>query len=103
MGAVKRGVGLLLLATAGFLAWSWTGERRDRGERSEELPVRVASVRPTALGTEGPPPVDPDSVDRDRDLHGVVVRKADGKPVAGARLRPRPCGPPTARSGGSPW
>jgi hypothetical protein len=77
---------LLLLATAGFLAWSWTGERRDRGERSEELPVRVASVRPTALGTEGPPPVDPDSVDRDRDLHGVVVRKADGKPVAGARI-----------------
>lgn len=32
-----------------------------------------------------PPPVDLDAVDRDRDLHGVVVRK-DGTPVAGAQV-----------------
>jgi hypothetical protein len=34
-----------------------------------------------------PPPVDLGSVDRDRDLHGIVVRKADGSPIADAELQ----------------
>ena len=46
---------------------------------------RATDTAVTADGTVLPPPVDLGAVDRERDLHGTVVR-ANGTPVAGARL-----------------
>ena len=82
---------LSLLITA--LGWQFVG--RGDVETSHALPARGV-VTPSAppldkpAGKESvalPPPVDFTQVDRDLDLHGIVVRKADGTPIAGAELQ----------------
>lgn len=95
---------LLLLLIGGFGSWALLG--RDEAERSATRDSaslasdREASSHPALVGSPtrggGPPSpggvrdVGPDvdlaAVDRDIDLHGVVVRD-DGSPVAGAEVR----------------
>jgi RNA polymerase sigma-70 factor (ECF subfamily) len=58
---------------------------KGEGERG---PAHLAGMdRPVRSSDEGlPPPVDMAVVDRERDLHGVVLDDASGQPVAGAKL-----------------
>lgn len=86
---------LLLVATGEWAGW-FSPVERDGGEavpseRIAETPATDdASLRgtgePVAEGAP-PPPVDLEAVDRNRDLHGVVV-DGEGRPVAGAWLNP---------------
>jgi len=92
-------VGIALLLAAGAIAWLLRPDTDPaRGSRAAgghtragargatppaDAPVpgaEIAEARPL------PPPVDLEAVDRERDLHGVVVRASDGAPIAGADL-----------------
>jgi RNA polymerase sigma-70 factor (ECF subfamily) len=53
---------------------------------ADTLPLEVSSETEDVAKPQAPPPVDLSAVDRDRDLHGIVV-DGDGKPVVGARLQ----------------
>jgi hypothetical protein len=56
-------------------------------DASRKAPVAASdAIAADAAAGPIPPPVDLDAVDRDRDLHGVVVRR-DGTPVAGVRVQ----------------
>jgi len=68
------------------------------GEESTDRTTKNGSGRPSIPETEPskrvvrsayPAPIDLEAVDRERDLHGVVVRAADGEPVPGADVRVR--------------
>jgi protocatechuate 3,4-dioxygenase beta subunit len=86
---VKRTALAALLVALVVVAWL----SRDHLLRTE----RTTGRSPTERGPSLPPPesevptfpgpVDLDTMDRDRDLHGVVVRKADGAPIVGAELQ----------------
>ncbi|MHC4952864.1 MAG: sigma-70 family RNA polymerase sigma factor [Planctomycetota bacterium] len=87
--AILLVVSLLVTALCG---WHFLGRGEDRAARA--LPERSAVApddQPATNPSSGdraplPSPVDFHNVDRDRDLHGTVVRKADGQPIAGAQL-----------------
>jgi len=49
-------------------------------------PVGPEAITPPPVSSPVPPPVDFAAIDRDRDVHGVVV-DAEGKPVVGADVR----------------
>jgi hypothetical protein len=89
------------LVLAGTYAAGWWPDfgRNDDPRRGTELTAasnRASDEGPALAGRKElsatpsadplPPPVDLSKVDRERDLHGVVVR-TDGTPVAGARLQ----------------
>lgn len=83
-GPVRWWMGILVVA-CGLGVWILSAhEPRQRAPRASTPLKHVAEpVRHPAY----PPPVDLTAVDRERDLHGVVVRAADGEPVPGAALR----------------
>ena len=68
------------------------GDRTTRTERADDTRAEsakrdaVPDAGPTPAEDALPPPVDLASVDLDLDLHGVVVEKDGGEPVAGAEL-----------------
>ncbi len=100
------GLGLLALLVLGFATGAverpkWLGgegardvsdggDREDGVERATDgAPTLVGRAPDAAASVDAgdlPLPVDLDAVDRDRDLHGVVV-EADGTPIAGAHLQ----------------
>ena len=92
---MKRTV-LAVLLVAALVVVAWLARdhvfRTERAtghadsERARPLP-RPPAEPPAREAPSFPDPVDLDSVDRDRDLHGVVVRQVDGTPVAGAELQ----------------
>ncbi len=104
----KRWLGLLGLIAVALVGWlvgtsdlfGRTGrgsegsaartERRGRGAPSDAQSGETAK-RDGAVDAHSrvvpPPPVDLAAVDRELDLHGIVVRKEDGAPVAGAALQ----------------
>lgn len=80
----------------GFGLWlrPWDGDSETLQQQpslatlaADEAQPELAGGAVTELAGDGdlPPPVDMDAVDRDRDLHGWVVR-ADGTPVAAASV-----------------
>lgn len=82
------GLGLLPLGGAGVRAGAPAGlDPSGRPEAHSAGPALEGRGKPTASEgeEEAPPAVDLAAADRQRDLHGIVVRK-DGTPVAGARL-----------------
>jgi RNA polymerase sigma-70 factor (ECF subfamily) len=88
-------VAVLALAL-GAAAWVLAARVRDRSDAAVDpatasvvdAPTLHAGASPPAPASADtlPPPVDFATIDRDRDLHGVVVR-ADGTPIAGAHLQ----------------
>lgn len=94
-------VAALVVASVGAIALLVATPASDRAEPKSATPHAPASsdhkaaARPRAAAIDAvkpesapelPPPVDLAHVDRDLDLHGVVVTK-DGAPIAGAALR----------------
>ena len=102
-GRIAGLVALVLLAAAALWMRQQTGAREDGGRAAAARPAGPespgsASPAPTPEPGTGeatsapvdpsariPPPVDLASVDRERDLHGVVVDRG-GAPIAGASL-----------------
>ena len=86
MGTVKRIVALLVLATIALLVWSGRSDRTARVDRESREPSLDRPRVAVQLVAVAPPPVDLNAADRERDLHGIVVRRSDGEPVPGARI-----------------
>jgi hypothetical protein len=88
----KATLGLLVV---GLLGTGLLVERALRSATSGDETARaqrpVATVEASAEveggGLDLPQPVNLDAVDRDRDLHGTVVRRVDGAPIGGAEVR----------------
>lgn len=78
-------VGLLALSTDVFRAERTTAETRTVAPEPDRTKKAPPSAVPVAPQEKAPRPYDLLAVDRDRDVHGVVVTKT-GAPVAGARL-----------------
>ena len=100
---LKIGLGVLATCLLGLVAWQVVGSPQSAGEGQQDgatemlsgvseeetrpgLEVREDASSPTDEAPPDIPAVDLGSVDRLRDLHGVVVRK-NGTPVHGARLQ----------------
>jgi hypothetical protein len=78
---------LLFLAVLASLAYVQRGHS-ERARPAEATVARAEAAVPGLLASDPlPPPIDLAAVDRERDLHGIVVREQDGSPVAGARLQ----------------
>jgi RNA polymerase sigma-70 factor (ECF subfamily) len=83
---------LLLAALASLTYLRRSHTERARPAEAANAPAAATSAPEAAsAGVQAsdplPPPVDLATVDRERDLHGIVVREHDGSPVAGARLQ----------------
>ncbi len=91
--AIVATVALLLLAGGAVVVSELASQTAPRSAAAP--PPTVPATPPTRARPEAPPevpvaetlraPIDLDAVDRDRDLHGVVVRR-DDTPVAGAAI-----------------
>ncbi len=79
-------VGLLVLG-CGLGLWLLGAEDPVRRTRRASAPVEHITEPPRHPAY--PEPIDLAVVDRERDLHGIIVRAADGKPVPGADVRVR--------------
>lgn len=87
----------VLLLLAALIPVALTVARSDRpaASRAGDTPGATSARDPAGQPSRDPsdearapvpPPVDLEAVDLDRDVHGVVVRRADGSPVAGAEV-----------------
>ncbi|MFI5401432.1 MAG: hypothetical protein ACHQ1G_00630 [Planctomycetota bacterium] len=85
--AVVALAALVWLATAGGIGRSSRPTPRAEGTNRAASSEGASGVGDVPAAASLLPPVDLEAVDRDRDLHGIVVRKADGAPIAGAELQ----------------
>jgi len=83
---------VVLVLGAALGIWALTGdEHTNRASRAMDArpSIPISEIGSHVVHSAYPPPIDLTQVDRERDLHGVVVRAAGGEPVPGASVRVR--------------